>query len=65
MTISEQIAVLTPLMPLEVLQDVNQRIIDYLATGGDPEGPYIEQQLRYMKHVAHAKEMKRLESEES
>lgn len=60
MTISEQIAMLTSIMPLEVLQDVNQRNNDYLASGGNPEGPYIEQQLRYMKHVANAIEIGKL-----
>lgn len=33
-----------------VLQDINQRVGDWLATGGNENDPYIEQQLRFAKH---------------
>lgn len=51
LTIAEQIVRLAPKMPIKVLQDVDKRISDWIASGGDPEGPYIEQQLRYMQNV--------------
>ncbi|MFJ5621978.1 DUF6877 family protein [Peribacillus loiseleuriae] len=34
-------------LPLEVLQDINQRIGDWLASGGNENDPYIRQQLRF------------------
>lgn len=34
-------------LPLTVLQDINQRIGDWLAMGGKEDDPYIEQQLRF------------------
>ncbi|MGF7046377.1 hypothetical protein J2T13_000853 [Paenibacillus sp. DS2015] len=36
-------------LPLEVLQDIDRRIGDWLATGGKEDDPYISQQLRYVK----------------
>jgi len=36
-------------LPLPVLQDINQRIGDWLASGGKETDPYIEQQLRFAK----------------
>lgn len=36
-------------LPLSVLQDINQRIGDWLAMGGQPDDPYIEQQLRFAR----------------
>lgn len=36
-------------LPLMVLQDINQRIGDWLALGGSETDSYIEQQLRYAK----------------
>lgn len=56
MTTSEQIAELSHLMPIAVLQDVGKRIADWLSTGGNHEDEYIKQQLRYMQHVANALE---------
>lgn len=35
------------LLPLEVLEDINKRITDWLASGGQDSDPYIEQQLRF------------------
>ncbi|WP_188006845.1 Phosphoheptose isomerase [Sporosarcina sp. ANT_H38] len=36
-------------IPLEALQDIHQRITDWLASGGEHDDPYIHQQLRYAK----------------
>lgn len=36
-------------LPLKVLQDVNQRVGDWLASGGDEDDPYIHQQLSFAK----------------
>lgn len=36
-------------LPLLVLKDINQRIGDWLATGGNDDDPYIEQQLRFAR----------------
>ncbi|WP_270167542.1 DUF6877 family protein [Paenibacillus sp. SYP-B4298] len=43
-------------VPLEVLQDVYQRIGDWLAMGGEETDPYIEQQLLYAKKFIKAEE---------
>lgn len=59
LTKQEQIVELASKMPVSVLVDVNQRISDYLASGGYPEGPYIEQQIRYMKNMEKALEKKK------
>lgn len=45
----EKIIRLAPQLLLEVLQDINQRIGDWLASGGNEDDPYIEQQYRYAK----------------
>lgn len=34
-------------LPLIVLEDINKRITDWLASGGEPGDAYIEQQLRF------------------
>ncbi|KEF40159.1 hypothetical protein M670_00175 [Schinkia azotoformans MEV2011] len=36
-------------LPLDVLKDINQRIGDWLASGGKDDDPYIEQQLEFAK----------------
>jgi len=36
-------------IPLAALQDIHQRIMDHLASGGEHDDPYINQQLRYAK----------------
>jgi len=50
----QQIEELITEMPLPVLQDVRQRLDDWMLSGGKDDDPYVEQQLRYMKHVRHA-----------
>ncbi|MDN9011088.1 hypothetical protein QZ287_13680 [Brevibacillus laterosporus] len=47
MTYLEQITKITGQLPLEVLIDINQRIGDWLASGGKEDDPYIQQQLRF------------------
>ena len=36
-------------LPHDVLKDVNDRIGDWLASGGKETDPYIDQQVRYAK----------------
>lgn len=36
-------------LPLAVLKDVEQRVGDWLASGGKETDPYIEQQLRFAR----------------
>lgn len=50
----QQIEELIAEMPLPVLQDVRQRLDNWMLSGGKDDDPYVEQQLRYMKHVRHA-----------
>jgi hypothetical protein len=38
-------------LPRNVLTDVNQRIGDWLASGGNDTDPYIKQQVAYAKKV--------------
>ena len=45
----QEIASIANHLPLEVLKDINVRISDWLASGGNENDPYIEQQLRYAK----------------
>lgn len=53
-TAMEQIEELITKMPLPVLKDVQQRLTDWASSGGKEDDLYVEQQLRYMKHVRHA-----------
>lgn len=39
-------------LPTEVLQDINQRMMDWKVSGGEDDDPYMYQQLRYANHVA-------------
>lgn len=55
-TTAERISELSHKMPIQVLQDVSQRIGDWLSSGGSHEDEYIKQQLRYMENVANAME---------
>lgn len=44
-----EILLIADQLPLVVLQDINQRIGDWLASGGNENNPYILQQLRFAK----------------
>lgn len=43
-------------LPLEVLQDIDKRIGDWLASGGKEDDPYVWQQLRYAQGVSELME---------
>lgn len=45
----QEINKITDQLPLPVLQDINKRIGDWLASGGKETDPYIEQQLRFAR----------------
>lgn len=51
----EEIALIAHQLPTPVLMDINQRIGDWLASGGKETDPYIEQQLRFAKRFVEAK----------
>lgn len=57
-TTEEQISELSHKMPVYVLQDVDKRISDWISMGGSHEDAYIQQQLRYMQHVANLMEVR-------
>lgn len=44
-----EIMMISHLLPAEVLKDINQRVGDWLAMGGDESDSYIEQQLRFAR----------------
>ncbi|EJW17590.1 hypothetical protein M5X17_20320 [Paenibacillus alvei] len=44
-----EIMMISHLLPTEVLADINQRIGDWLAMGGNESDTYIEQQLNFAK----------------
>lgn len=50
MTYLEQINKIASQLPLEVLQDINKRVGDWLASGGNENDPYIGQQLRFAEN---------------
>ena len=43
----EKITAAAHKLPLEVVKDINERIRDWLASGGSIDDPYIEQQWRF------------------
>lgn len=47
MTYLDQLLIIAGRLPAPVLQDINGRILDWIASGGGPDDPYIQQQLRY------------------
>lgn len=45
----DEILEISTQLPMAVLEDINQRIGDWLAMGGKSTDPYIEQQLRFAR----------------
>ncbi|CAM4359395.1 DUF6877 family protein [Bacillus manliponensis] len=55
MTYLQQLNQLAGKLPIEVLQDIDYRIRDWLISGGNENDPYIEQQLRFAKNILKAR----------
>ena len=47
----QEIAQIAHKLPIEAIQDINQRIVDWMASGGNEDDPYVWQQLRYAKNI--------------
>lgn len=45
----DELIKITHRLPSVVVEDINRRIGDWLAMGGESTDPYIEQQLRYAR----------------
>ncbi|WP_367620551.1 DUF6877 family protein [Paenibacillus sp. 11B] len=45
----QEITLISHRLPTIVLNDINRRIGDWLASGGNETDPYIEQQLRFAR----------------
>lgn len=56
MTAMDELASISHLLPLSVLQDVDKRCGDWLAAGGKQDDPYIKQQLRFAKYFIKLQE---------
>ncbi|WP_242266107.1 MULTISPECIES: DUF6877 family protein [unclassified Bacillus cereus group] len=52
MSYIDRIAELAPQVPVVVLEDVMNRITDWIVSGGKEDDPYIEQQLKFVERVA-------------
>ncbi|MGR5866867.1 MULTISPECIES: DUF6877 family protein [Bacillus cereus group] len=50
MTYLQQINEITSKLPLPVIQDINNRIRDWIVSGGDENDEYIGQQLRFAQN---------------
>lgn len=46
-------------VPLEVQQDVNQRITDWVSMGGSIDAPYLKQQFRFVENFINSKRKRR------
>lgn len=49
MTAMDEINSIAHRLPRVVLEDINKRITDWVSTGGQPDDPYIHQQLRFAR----------------
>lgn len=49
----QQIHKIADRLPTVVLQDIHQRIGDWLSSGGDPDADYVYQQLRYAQRFVN------------
>lgn len=58
MSAMDKLASISHLLPLAVLEDVNQRCGDWLATGGNEDDPYIHQQLSFANNYIKFQEGK-------
>ena len=56
MTATDELASISHLISLPVLEDVNKRCGDWLATGGKHDDHYIHQQLRFAKRFIKKQE---------
>lgn len=56
MTALDEIVKLANKLPRHVLQDIDSRTKDHLASGGGHDDPYIHQQLRYARNVIRSAE---------
>lgn len=41
-------------IPIAAVEDVKNRVADWLASGGKPEDPYVQRQLQYLKNIEKA-----------
>lgn len=37
-------------LPVEIIKDIEKRVTDWLATGGNEDDPYVRQQLKYAEN---------------
>lgn len=53
-TAMQELSELSPQLSLNILKDIDHRVSDWLARGGDENDPYIWQQVRYAKNYIAA-----------
>lgn len=41
-------------IPIAAVEDVKNRVADWLASGGKPEDPYVQRRLQYLKNIEKA-----------
>ena len=59
MTALEKLLEVYTFLPLEVMQDIDKRVGDWLAMGGGEDDPYIKQQLHYAERIIDLLEVAR------
>lgn len=57
MTALEKLLEVYTFLPLEVMEDIDKRVGDWLASGGGEDDPYIWQQLRYAENILNIMEV--------